>query len=234
MIKAILFDLGNTIVDHHASAMKDEELDLIGLWNIKKYLANKNIEVTMEALYNKFYFRWISMFPTRKDSETEIDAYKLFINLLSVSREEFEEIMLEFHEPSARMAKQIGGIDSCLPKLKAAKFQIGLISNTPLPGKCNDLTLSKLGLLKYLDCRLYSYDFGIRKPHCEIFIKAAEKLECDIAECLMIGDSLEADIKPAQQIGMKVIWFNKQHKQGHTEIPNIMDYSNLLNTIELI
>jgi len=44
---------------------------------------------------------------------------------------------------------------------------------------------------------------GVTKPDAEIFLHAARALDCDPADCLMVGDSVKRDIRGAAAAGMK-------------------------------
>ncbi len=48
---------------------------------------------------------------------------------------------------------------------------------------------------------------GVKKPEPEIFHKALQMAGAEVVNSLMIGDSYEADIKGAQNIGLATIWF---------------------------
>jgi len=235
MIQAVFFDLGNTLVDYHSSPMDDTELDKIGLWKMHDYLKKRNILISVDSLYDNFYLPWTYLFPSRKKMKKEIDIYEILKRIIPISEVDFKELIIEFHEPSARMAKKFNGIEPCLKGLKDKGIKIAIVSNTPLPGYCNDLTLSKLNLLEFFDIRTYSYDIGIRKPDMHIFKIVAEKLNSDISNCAMVGDNYELDIKPTIDLGMKSIWFNKNVNNtitGHEDLI-IYNYSDLLNKLQM-
>lgn len=51
-----------------------------------------------------------------------------------------------------------------------------------------------------------SEEAGVEKPHSKIYKLVFEHLEVNPSECMMIGDSIEADIRPALELGMKCFW----------------------------
>ena len=53
-----------------------------------------------------------------------------------------------------------------------------------------------------------SEEADVKKPHPYIFELAMEKADCSPAESLMIGDTFEADILGAEQVGMQTIFIN--------------------------
>ena len=64
------------------------------------------------------------------------------------------------------------------------------------------------GLNPYFTNVIISEDVGINKPDRLIFEHAITKADAKVEESIMIGDSLEADIRGAQNFGMKAIFFN--------------------------
>ncbi len=62
----------------------------------------------------------------------------------------------------------------------------------------------------------YDYDYittyenmGACKPHPQFFVTVMEHLEREAAECLMVGDSPEADL-PARRLGMRTFWVDRK------------------------
>ena len=86
------------------------------------------------------------------------------------------------------------------------KYQLHIISNG-----FKETTLTKMdlsGLNPYFTNVIISEDVGINKPDRLIFEHAIHKAAAKVEESIMIGDSLEADIRGAQNFGMKAIFFN--------------------------
>lgn len=74
-------------------------------------------------------------------------------------------------------------------------------------------TLTKMevsNLNPYFKNIIISEDVGVNKPHPDIFKYALDKAEAKISESIMIGDSIEADIRGAQSFGLQAIYFNPQ------------------------
>jgi putative hydrolase of the HAD superfamily len=67
----------------------------------------------------------------------------------------------------------------------------------------------------YFDVIMDSELAGVKKPHPEIFELALEKASVTADKSLMIGDSLEADILGAKEVGFEVIHFNAHGESAH-------------------
>ena len=95
----------------------------------------------------------------------------------------------------------------CLEKL-CKQYKIGIIANQSLGSKER---LEKFGILKYIDVIAASAEEGVAKPDKRIFEIALERAQCKPEEAAMVGDRLDNDIIPANEIGMYTIWI----KQGN-------------------
>ena len=66
-----------------------------------------------------------------------------------------------------------------------------------------------MGIDKYFSKQIYT-DILKNKPNKEAFMEAIKPYNID--ECIMIGDSIEKDIKGAESIGMKAILIDENQK----------------------
>ncbi|AUC79192.1 noncanonical pyrimidine nucleotidase, YjjG family [Nonlabens sp. MB-3u-79] len=97
--------------------------------------------------------------------------------------------------------------DGCIELLDQLQdnYRLHLITNGFNGVQQNKIKNS--GLDKYFDVVLTAEAAGVKKPAPEIFHKALQMANAEVANSLMIGDSYEADIKGAQNIGLATIWF---------------------------
>lgn len=86
------------------------------------------------------------------------------------------------------------------------KYSLHLISNGFK--EASQMKIAKSNLGKYFSTVVISEIFGVHKPHPDIFHHAVANATAQIPESVMIGDSLEADIRGAQNVGMDAVFFN--------------------------
>ena len=91
-------------------------------------------------------------------------------------------------------------VQPTLAELHAAGVRIGLISNTH---RCLASLQSHFELEPYITAALSSSDHGYLKPHPSIFEAALKLVGVTPAESVMVGDSLNHDIRGARHVGMK-------------------------------
>ena len=107
-----------------------------------------------------------------------------------------------------------------LQKLISQHYYLGILSNAGDDKDVQEL-IERFGIRGFFDFVLTSAACFYRKPHPRSFEIALAHWNVHPAEAIMIGDSLEADILGAKQIGMKTIWVTRRAKFSQEEIPRI-------------
>lgn len=90
-----------------------------------------------------------------------------------------------------------------LSYLKSKGYRLGVIANQPLG---TESRLESWGILGFFDNVIASAEAGVSKPSPRIFLMAIEASGCDASQCVMVGDRLDNDMKPAKTLGMKTVW----------------------------
>jgi putative hydrolase of the HAD superfamily len=87
------------------------------------------------------------------------------------------------------------------------------------------------GLTPYFNTVTDSESVGVKKPNPLIFKKALTDANCDPANSVMIGDSHEADILGALQVGMYAIHFAVPGETPHNDCVMIDELEKLLEIL---
>ena len=106
------------------------------------------------------------------------------------------------------------------------KYQLHIITNGFEEVQYKKLKNS--GIFHYFSTITTSEEIGLKKPNPIVFIKALEKASTSANHSVMIGDSFEADILGAKNIGMETIFFNYRNEK----IPNGYKIINFLSEIK--
>lgn len=132
-----------------------------------------------------------------------------------------------------------GDASETLTRLKSDGFHLGIFSNAGDDKDVQDL-ITEFGIRSQFDFVLTSAASFYRKPHPRAFEIALARWNIEPAEAVMIGDSLEADIGGAKQLGMKTIWITRRAKFTDEEMRrikpdfSIRKLSELIPTLDLI
>ncbi len=204
-IKAIIFDLGETLLSFGRVSEKKVFSKSAGA--SYQYLRSLKIPV---GSYRMYFLRnmvslkvryWISNLTGR-----DFDAISLLQKVnksIKLDKQQWEELFWHWYEPLTSIAKVEEDLFMTLSKLKAAGIKLGILSNTFINHSSIERHLRDLKILDFFTVRLYSYQFGFRKPDIRIFKTAAEKIGERPENILFVGDLIENDIKPAIKAGMR-------------------------------
>ena len=139
-----------------------------------------------------------------------------------------------YSQTKFRLYKAHEDVLSVLKELHAMGLPMGIISNGRTLKQAEKLV--RLGVLPYLrrDAILISEQIGIAKPNPGIFLRACGLLGCPPAQAMMVGDSLEADIRPARALGMTAVQNcrglgpGEKVPEAHHHIQNFWELLDLL------
>lgn len=209
MIKRIIFDIDNTLIDFP----KDYDIGYKKV--IKKYNYNFSSKDLYEAIgkyetcdkYKKYNI----------DNMVELLKEELDIN---ITKEFFEEFFIMYNDLITEVPKEIKDTLKYLSK----KYELVTLSNWFTENQVN--RLKKADILKYFK-EVYGTDQIIMKPNKESFLSVIGNNK--VEECLMIGDNLNVDIKIPYEIGINVLYLNKNNiKTNYPTIKKIEDLKNIL------
>jgi putative hydrolase of the HAD superfamily len=126
-----------------------------------------------------------------------------------------------------------------LQTLKSQNYKLGIFSNAGDDKDVQEL-IENFGVRSYFDFVLTSAACFYRKPHPRAFEIALAQWNISPHEAVMIGDSLEADIFGAKNLGMQTIWITRRAQFKDDDMRRIKpDFSlrklnELLPTLERI
>lgn len=148
----------------------------------------------------------------------------------------FKKIEQSLLENKKKLIKLYCEVTDIVPLL-SKNYSLGIISNNSSGSA--DL-LAKNNLDNYFKTICLSQNIGISKPDPQIFIKALEDSNVSKENCVMVGDRLDIDIYPANEIGIKTIRtlnsiyriqkpINKK-EEPFTEITSLKELPNVLSS----
>ena len=117
------------------------------------------------------------------------------------------------------------GAVEVLDKLKE-RYSLHIITNGFR--EVQHFKMRNAGLTPYFSTVTDSESVGVKKPNSLIFEKALFDANCDAAHSVMIGNSHEADVIGALQVGMHAIHFAIAEETRHNDCVMIEDLERLL------
>jgi HAD superfamily hydrolase (TIGR01662 family) len=237
-IKALLFDLGNTLMYFDGQwPQVFSEADR----NLLKSLRSQGYELPENEFLSEFRRR-LNEYYLQRDSEfiEHTTGYVLqsLLNELgkpTLTDQQLTAGLRALYEVSQAHWHVTPYARRTLASLQDKGYKIGIISNASDDADVQAL-VDKGELRVYMDFVLSSAACGIRKPNPRIFeLGLSNWPEIGLDEVVMIGDTLGADILGAQNAGIRSVWVtqfaDKPGNRAHME--TIMATASIENLAEL-
>ena len=208
MLRAILFDLDDTLFDHRHCAR--EALAAVQ----RTYACFAALE------FDRFQHAHAEHLETLHlqvlAGETGIDDARIerFRRLLAAAdgaEEEAEAVARTYRACYVAARQAVPGAKALLAHLRR-HARIGVVSNNLLSEQREKI--EQCALDTHIDALIVSEETGVSKPDPRIFEIALAQLGAAPDEALMIGDSWTADIEGARAAGIPAIWFNPSGLQA--------------------
>ncbi len=94
----------------------------------------------------------------------------------------------------------------------ARRYRLGLIANQPSAVR---EALERDGLAPFFQVRAVSEDLGLEKPDPRIFLHAVDAMGASPSACVMVGDRLDYDVRPARAAGLRAVWILRGEAPDH-------------------
>jgi len=216
-IKAILFDLGETLLDFG-------RINTTKIFRQSAKLTYEFLQSSNKPLGNFQLYCWHSMIAFRfhclvssltgKDFNALLLLKKIGIKKgFTLDEDQLRQLGWLWYEPLAKLARIEPRLKTTLTSLKQMGLKLGIVSNTFINAGSLDRHLAQFGILDFFPIRLYSHQFTFRKPDIRIFQTAAQQIGEPPQDVLFVGDRINKDIVPALKVGMQAVL-----KEAYTNI----------------
>ncbi len=208
-IQGILFDLGSTLLEFETRPWQETTLE--GHRRAYEHLVSSDHKLPD---FDTFTARWQEIM-----NECRAEAMETLREWRSV--DVLERLLTEYgldnvHEQSVRswtafyelVRERIvlcEGANEVLRELKRRGYRTGVVSNTTFPEYSHEGDLESIGLKQYLDFRIYSSEFGYRKPHSAIYEEGLRRIGLPASATLFVGDRYIEDVDGPQKHGMSAV-----------------------------
>ena len=208
-IRGIIFDLGSTLIEFESRPWGEINLD----GNKRVYDGLSDLNHTLPD-FDTFNNRLEEI-----KQEYRIAAVETLAEWRAM--EAFEKLLTEFGvaDPTAQSRRCMDiyyslvreGFELCVgaadtvKELKRSGFRTGMISNTIFPASLHEYDLDMLDLMPYIDFRIYSSDFGHRKPFAGIYEEGLRLIGLPAGNTLFVGDRYDEDVAGPQKAGMAAV-----------------------------
>ncbi len=208
-IRAILFDLGDTILNF--GRVRTTRAFLEGAKASHRFLREQGQPV---APFPWYFLRNLVRLRARyllsNLLKRDFDSLELLQSVgarkgVNLTLSQWEQFAWLWYEPLSRCAGIEEDLHETLGALRRMGLKLGIVSNTFVNRASLERHLQMLGLLDFFSIQLYSFEYHFRKPNAEIFRIAADRIGESVDHILFVGDRIDNDILPALASGMKAV-----------------------------
>jgi putative hydrolase of the HAD superfamily len=231
MLKAILFDAGDTLIKMKPSAFEIykcilEEFEIV----VDEESLRQGYNIA-EKYYNNFFFTnvervgAVSKLSLNERKEVWIRYNSLVLEALGIKENKLEiaRSINDRFDGEVHFVK-FPETEDVLKKLDA--YTLGVISNWNLALTIDEV-FKTLDLSKYFSFLIASCEVGYDKPHPEIFRIGLRKASVNPDETLYVGDSYEADVVGARKVGITPILVDRHNNLDSHDCIKIKNLNEL-------
>jgi putative hydrolase of the HAD superfamily len=213
-IRAVLFDLGGTLVHYHDPENNDPQrpfrrVTMVGVLAVTEKLTAQGVKLpgrdVIAAMLDKHIGNeYRDALTTLRGGSLEKPVRSALTELgVSVDDAQWADLRAVLYAPMDGILSARIGCREVLKTLTDQGYKIALISNTYWSSDLHDRHIAEFQLMDFLPVRAYSCDEPYQKPHPEIFKRTLERIGIQPAESIYVGDRIDVDILGAHRAGMK-------------------------------
>jgi 2-haloalkanoic acid dehalogenase type II len=211
-IKAIIFDFWGTLVD--------EGIYPSLLRQTKYFMGLRDMD------FHEFIVKFEQTVMLKK-FEDKKDAFVEACNAFEIEPKPFIiDKLIGLWNKTVLLAKPYDETITILEELKK-DYKIALLSNNT--NFTAEPVIEKFGLKKYFDVVALSYETGLLKTDKKSFDYILKQMKLKKNEVVMVGDSIESDMKAAENAGVRAILADRRSKREYPEkIRTLVELKDLL------
>lgn len=222
MLKAIVFDLDNTLVDFMAMKRQAIEAGIDAMLDAGLELERAEVKSRIDAIYK----------------ERGIEYQQVFDDLIfgvfnKINHRIIASGVIAYRRAREAALKPYPHVTATLMQLYRSGIKLAIL--TDAPSKEAWLRLCHMNLHHIFSQAVTFDDTGERKPSPKPFLKALEMLSVEAHEALMVGDWAERDIVGAKAVGMRTAFarYGDVFQTGeHGADYDLKDITDLLAIVE--
>jgi len=224
MIKGVIFDLDNTLLDFMKMKSSSIKSAIDGMIEAGLDLDREKASDEIYDIYDKKGYEYqdvLSEFITDKVGELD---YKILAGGI-----------VEYKKAKEKSLNLYPDVYETLISISKLGLKLGIVSDAPSREAWIRLYTVKIHDL--FDEVVTYNDTGVHKPGKEPFELMIRRLNVDFQNCIMIGDWPDRDIKGAKQLGMKTAFAkygstqNISHSGADYDLEHITDIVNIIKDL---
>lgn len=223
-MRAVLFDLDDTLIDQR-SAMRAAVVP----WAAEQGVTGAGVMDRWDAIAERHYARYQRRECTFQEQRRARVRDLLGLDLSDEAADAVFGRYLERYEAGWAL---LPGAVAALTRVRAAGLRVGILTNGDEDQQRRKL--DAFGLSRRVDVLIASSALPAGKPDPRAFAAAVSRLRVAAQEVLMVGDSLEKDVRGALAAGLQALLFDPDGRHTDTDVPRISSLDQLLPSLRAV
>ncbi|MBK3518068.1 YjjG family noncanonical pyrimidine nucleotidase [Carboxylicivirga marina] len=210
--KHLFFDLDHTLWDFEANSEATLR-EMFESYNLSRFFADYE---DFHAKYEPHNLHLWAQYRKNRVTKKVLNVQRFYLPFAEVGFDDFsiaQKFAKDYLDISGTKTILFPNTIEVLRQLQE-RYQLHIITNGFK--EVQNQKLQNSGLRPFFTNIYISELIGVQKPHAYFFDYAIKSSHASRKESLVIGDSLEADIKGAKKAGIDQVFFNSK-KQSHDE-----------------
>ncbi len=233
-IRAVIFDLDDTLSDHRYSSMQGVRALQARYPRLAEHPLER-LTARHFALLNTWHLRILRGEETVQTARPK--RYREFLAAfgIRVTGDGLRQAIRHYETAYLANRRAVPGAAAVVQELERRRIPVSVLTNhhsrADQRAKLDECNIA------HLSERLFvSADIGCTKPDPAAFTTVLAALDCRPADAVMIGDSLPSDIHGALAAGMHAVWLNRDGVPVPDKLPmHVLDsFEPSQRTVELI
>lgn len=202
MVKAVLFDLGNTLVSyyqrHEFPGMLDEAVN-----GCIEHLHDAGTGFQEEGLWDRV--------KEQDHGSPDNRVHPLESRLAAIfglnDQKAINNLCQVFMKPIFTRGRLHSDVKPTMRTLRARGIKTAIVSNTPWgsPATLWRMELGRFGLAQLVDETVFCGDVGWRKPDQRVFYYTMDRLGVETGDSVFVGDDPRWDVEGPMAVGMRAV-----------------------------
>lgn len=216
MIRAIGFDLDNTLFDHRGAAAA-------GLSSFLRrrgwiYEGEPDLETIWQQIEQKYFSEYVAGNLTLAEHRRE--RMREFLNRANIQTDSadlhgfFAEYLAEYSNSWVAYSDAIPALET----LRESGYVLAVLTNGQQDQQ--QRKLAKMGLSHFFTSVLAIGKVTHPKPDARAFLQLCASLDCEPEEVVYVGDDPHVDAIAATRAGLHGVWLNREGVQTQVGISN--------------
>lgn len=217
MIKAVIFDMDNTIMDRHG-----------GLYAFSADQYQRRFSTLPQVTETSYSKRFVTL-----DNNGRLWKDKVYQQLtaeFNLTTASWETLLAEYVDTFYQFCRPLPGLRKMIAAFQAKATRLAVITNGPYPFQKHNF--EAMGVTDAFEFVMVSEQEGLRKPNPLIFQRALTRLEVRPEEAVYVGDNPIADIEGAHGAGMRAVFRPSVHwdacPQADATCENLADLPEII------